>query len=323
MNDWLLKLKGYNHHPEYFFWCAVVLAFALFLQTGEVPTQDPKPLIAGVASSKKDGKVDPFAPLQMEAKSVAVYDVRGKKFLFEYEADIPRPIASITKIITAITALSLVPDATLITITPEALKQEGSAGLHEGEVWPLKDLLRLMLVQSSNDAAYAVSSSVGSAGVSVENLEFGRGFFIAHMNDQARKIGLTSTYFLNESGLDLTTTSPGGVSTARETAYLLAYAIKSHPSIFESTRLSELTLQDANGLSRVATNTNKDTEKVPLITASKTGYTDLAGGNLIIAFEAGFDYPIIISVLGSTLAGRFTDAEKLVWATLEYLSHNP
>jgi len=55
---------------------------------------------------------------------------------------------------------------------------------------------------------------------------------------------------------------------------------------------------------------------------SQTGYTDLAGGNLIIAFDAGFDHPIVITVLGSTIDDRITDVEKLVWATLAYLQNN-
>ena len=59
-----------------------------------------------------------------------------------------------------------------------------------------------------------------------------------------------------------------------------------------------------------------------MLIASKTGYTDLAGGNLVIAFDAGFNHPIIVSVLGSTIDGRFTDAEALVWAALAYLQNN-
>ena len=51
----------------------------------------------------------------------------------------------------------------------------------------------------------------------------------------------------------------------------------------------------------------------------KTGFTDLAGGNLAIVFEAGPLYPIAVVVLGSTAEDRFTDVEKLVWATLESL----
>ncbi len=306
--------------PEYFFWSAALLAFILFIQAGGEPSpSSDESLTAGVATARVEKKADPFSLISLEAKSAAVYDVRNDIFLYDRMGDIPRPLASITKIMTAVTALSLVPDGTLITITPEALKQEGDTGLRADEAWPIKDLLRFMLLESSNDAAYAISSTVGSIGASVENPEFGRGFFIARMNQQAKEMDLTSTYFLNESGLDISDTAPGSVSTAREVSYLLARSFTRYPFIFQSTRLGELTFHNENGDERIATNTNKDTEKVPLLIASKTGYTDLAGGNLVIAFEAGFDYPIIVSVLGSTMDGRFTDAEKLVWATLEFL----
>jgi D-alanyl-D-alanine carboxypeptidase len=75
-----------------------------------------------------------------------------------------------------------------------------------------------------------------------------------------------------------------------------------------------------NGENRFsARNTNRETGKFPLLLASKTGYTDLAGGNLALAFDAGFNHPIVVVVLGSSYDGRFADAEKLVWSTLEYL----
>jgi D-alanyl-D-alanine carboxypeptidase len=68
-----------------------------------------------------------------------------------------------------------------------------------------------------------------------------------------------------------------------------------------------------------AENTNVVIDKIPNLIASKTGYTDLAGGNLVIAFDAGLNHPIIISVLGSTEKGRFSDVLQLVQATLKQL----
>ena len=68
-----------------------------------------------------------------------------------------------------------------------------------------------------------------------------------------------------------------------------------------------------------ARNTNQDTLSIPWILASKTGYTDLAGGNLVIAFDAGMMQPYIIAVLGSSKDGRFSDVNKLYKATIDYL----
>jgi D-alanyl-D-alanine carboxypeptidase len=67
-------------------------------------------------------------------------------------------------------------------------------------------------------------------------------------------------------------------------------------------------------------NTNKAIDLLPNVIASKTGFTDLAGGNLVVAFDAGIAHPIIIAVLGSSFDGRFDDMTKLVNSTIEYLS---
>ncbi len=66
-------------------------------------------------------------------------------------------------------------------------------------------------------------------------------------------------------------------------------------------------------------NTNKDVRSFTGVIASKTGFTDLAGGNLAFMFEAGPMRPIAIVVLGSTAEDRFTDVKKLISASLEYI----
>ena len=70
-----------------------------------------------------------------------------------------------------------------------------------------------------------------------------------------------------------------------------------------------------------ATNTNEVVGSIPGLIASKTGFTDLAGGNLVVAFDAGINRPVIISVLGATKDGRFTDMEMLVNASLRALNN--
>ena len=68
-------------------------------------------------------------------------------------------------------------------------------------------------------------------------------------------------------------------------------------------------------------NTNKVVDAIGTVLASKTGYTTLAGGNLVVAFDAGVDRPIIVVVLGSTHQGRFYDVLKLVEATRAQLKN--
>lgn len=313
------KLSFLKKNPEYFFWLALLFAFFSFLQNGNAATAAP---VSETASAVSPLIPNPYEKTVISAKSVFVYDMKSRKAFFEKDADAPRPLASLTKLMTAATALSLIPETTFITISDDALNEEGDTGLRSREEWLLRDLLKVMLIESSNDAAYAVSSSVGAIAKEINDKKTGRDFFIKQMNTQARALKLSRTSFLNETGLDVNDKIAGAVGSAKEAALLLAAVLAKSPLIFSATKWGELTFENSKGNSHTAKNTNKDTDKFPLLLASKTGYTDLAGGNLLIAFDAGFNHPIIISVLGSTLEGRFTDAEKLLWATLEYLTEN-
>lgn len=308
--------------PEYFFWASVLATFFFLLAP-----QESLPLLqsteTAAASVFEQPKENPYNLVELSAKAVSVYDVKAKKVLFAKNASEALPLASITKIMTAVTALSLIPETTYIPISASAIKEEGDSGLKVGERWLLRDLLKFMLIESSNDGAVAVSSTVGAIfATSTTTIEEQRSLFVQKMNEFAATLNFSSTYFLNETGLDFDKERAGARSSADETARMLAIALEKFPFIFQETRWGEIQLRNENGDEHSVRNTNKDTDTFPLLIASKTGYTDLSGGNLVIAFDAGFNYPIIISVLGSTMDGRFTDAEKLVWATLQYLKQN-
>lgn len=150
------------------------------------------------------------------------------------------------------------------------------------------------------------------------------------MNDKAREIGLLNTKFFNEHGLDTETDRGGALNhtvqggaygSALDMALLFEYTLKNYPQILEATRYKNLQFASASKVYS-ADNTNIAVDQIPSLLASKTGYTDLAGGNLVVAFDAGLNRPIIISVLGSTQEGRFTDALKLVNASLKYIHDN-
>lgn len=303
--------------PEYFFWAALLLAVLLVGTDGPIASLPAETLAAAAAAPAGP---DPFEELEIEAKAAVVYDGTSGTILFAKNATTSLPLASITKVMTAVVALRALPETTILPIELEAIKQEGDSGLRVGERWLLRDLIKFMLLESSNDAAYAISSNTGAVLKGVEDRTAGREFFIGKMNDTARNIGLSVASFQSESGLDRSDTLPSASASAEDTAKLMAYATQHFPGIFSETKWSKLALENGEGESRQAQNTNKSTDKLPLLIASKTGYTDLAGGNLVIAFDAGFNHPVIIVVLGSTAAGRFTDVEKLVWATLEYLA---
>jgi len=112
----------------------------------------------------------------------------------------------------------------------------------------------------------------------------------------------------------------GAYGSARDMALLFAYTLKNYPEILEATRYNNLEFK-SDAEKYEAGNTNIFVNKIPNIIASKTGYTDLAGGNLVIAFDAGINRPIIISILGSTQDDRFEDALKLASATISYINN--
>ncbi len=274
-----------------------------------------------------ESDLNPFNKYVFEARAIHVYNTKTKETLFERNADASMPLASLTKLMTALLANDLAPSNSLVLITDEALSSDGDNGLHSLEKFKLKDLTNFMLVSSSNDSARAIAYTVGllyiDSSSSVDNLdrfEFARLEFIERMNKKAREIGLSSTQFYNESGLDdLTTNTPGAVGSARNVSKLLSYILEKKPPLLDVTTQKELVILSEDGVEHKSTNTNIVTEEIPNLVASKTGFTDLAGGNLAIAFKTIRDEIIIVTVLSSSYDGRFTDVKNLVKASIDYL----
>ncbi|TSC69937.1 MAG: hypothetical protein CEO12_642 [Parcubacteria group bacterium Gr01-1014_46] len=259
-----------------------------------------------------------FNNLDLKAKAVMVYDLAEGKVLYKKNEFAQLPLASITKLMTALVAVELIPANSNITIKSEFLKEEGDSGLLKDESWQLEELLDFSLVTSSNDGMRSVASVIGSTLLNSNDYNLGRKDFIEKMNIRAKELGLAQTFFVNESGLDVGTVS-GGHGSVNDVNELMKFIIKTHPEILEATKYQNINI-DSNSKKHLAKNTNDIVSSIPGLFASKTGYTDMAGGNLIIAFDPSLGKPIIITVLGSTQEGRFTDIQTLVDATLEYLN---
>ena len=258
-----------------------------------------------------------FDNLNLQAKSVYVFDILKNKAIYEKNQSEIMPLASLTKLMMALTAVRLFPKDSKITIKKEFLKEEGDNGLLAGENWKLKGLLDFSLITSSNDGARSVASVVGAMDLKSDDYVLGRKDFIEKMNDTARAIGLNQTYYINESGLDEGDRN-GGYSSAEDVAKLINYILINKPELLESTKYP-MTKIDSLNKSHTAKNTNIELSQIPNLLASKTGYTDLAGGNLVVAFDLSIGHPIIAVVLGSTEKGRFSDVKQLVKASLDYV----
>lgn len=265
-------------------------------------------------------ETNPYGDLTLTAKAAYVYDIRSGKVLFSKRADESLPLASLTKVMTAVVATELAPDHQVITVTDTAIQTEGDSGLRVGERWSLKNLLDFALTSSSNDGVAAVAMSLGRTDSPYQDDISSEENFIRAMNAKASELGLNNTRFYNETGLDKSTTEGGAYGSARDMSALFTYILKNHPELLEATRQGQIKVSSLDNYIHIAENTDEIVSSIPGIKASKTGFTDMAGGNLVIAFDPEIGRPIVISVLGSTASDRFEDVSKLVQATFKTLS---
>lgn len=253
--------------------------------------------------------------VQVRAKAAYVWDVTRGEALYVKNEDAVLPLASITKLMTSLLAFELAAADTPTKLSSKAARQEGSS-LIEGEQFTLDELNRLALISSSNSAAYELSASVGVLlGDRDPSAQFVEG-----MNIKAEELGLSSLSFKNPTGLDISMTEPGAVGSAKDVSLLMEYILKEYPELLEATTRGGARIYNSQGEYHDVENTNEVLYAIPNLIGSKTGYTDLAGGNLTIAFDAGMNRPVIITVLGSTREERFSDVLRLVRATQSHIS---
>lgn len=259
--------------------------------------------LAAVATAIKQevAKLPSLSPVDIEAKSAVVYEVSTGKLLYAKSADVQLPLASVTKLITTLVARSEIGANSKVIISERALSTNGESGLIAGDVWIESDLSDFMLTVSSNDASSALALAVTS-----------QRQFVYKMNQFVSNLDLESIVILNESGLDINNNKAGAYGSARDIASLLAYISINSPELLEATTIEKFMSTSTSGQYYKAVNTNKIVNTIPGLIGGKTGYTDLAGGNLAVVFDVGVGHYIVVVVLGSSKEGRFTDVLKLV-----------
>lgn len=263
---------------------------------------------------------NPFESISVEASAAFVFDIQKQKILYAKNEDAQLPLASLTKMMTALIAEETLPSDDILTVGKDAIAEEGDNGLLVDEKWRKENLIALTLLASSNDGARALASAVEAFENSQATSSDAAFSFTDAMNARAEALGMNQTYFLNPAGLDAQKNESGAYGSARDIAALLEYILRTHPDIFDATPYEKMTFMSESGMEHTLKNTNEETYVIPGIVASKTGFTDLAGGNLAVIFEAGPMYPVAVVVLGSSVDGRFADVERLVGATLQKLN---
>ncbi len=203
------------------------------------------------------------------AQCAILMEASSGRVLYAQNAWESRSIASITKLLTALTAAELCPDLdTPVTVDPAAVGMEGSSMyLVAGEVLPLRHLLYGMLLRSGNDAAVAVAIHCSG---SVES-------FAQAMNRTAQRLGMAHSHFTNPSGLE----EEGHYSCAYDMA-LCAQSFLTVPALAEIAATKSVTLG-----TRVIQNHNKLLWSYPGCVGLKTGFTKKAGRTLVSAATQG------------------------------------
>lgn len=200
------------------------------------------------------------APPAYAARAVLVADGPTGEVIYAENADRRVGIASITKLMTAIVTLERAEPNEKVTIRPLASAVGGSTiALEAGERLRVRDLLAAALIQSANDAAFALAAHVGKGDV---------GRFVRLMNRKARELGLRNTHFARPDGLD----APGHYSTARDVV-VLARAAMQEPLVRRLVRLRTTTI--AGG--RTLYTWNDLLGRFSGLFGVKTGHTDRAG----------------------------------------------
>jgi len=222
--------------------------------------------------------------INISAKSAIVIDQESGEAIFEKNPDIQLPPASTTKIMTGIIVLenSDLDDVVKISARTKEIG-ESSIYLSEGEELRVEDLLYAMLVQSANDAAYALAEHVSGS----EEL------FVDLMNRKAAEIGAKSTKFKNSYGLD----DEEHLTTARDLAMIASYAMQ-NDEFRKIVATKEKFIPWEGHSDRKLVNTNTLLGKVDYVTGIKTGYTDKAGLCMVISAEKN-GKNLITVVLGS------------------------
>ncbi|MDO5779956.1 MAG: D-alanyl-D-alanine carboxypeptidase family protein [Clostridium sp.] len=204
--------------------------------------------------------------IKVSARNAIALDSKTKQVLFEQNADEIVPMASTTKILTALVAITHGDLDREVTISKNAASIRGSkVGYVAGDKIRLRELLYGLMYKSGNDAAIAIAEDIGG---SVEG-------FAKIMNDYAISLGLINSHFESPHGLD----SPKHYTCAYDLALLTTKAMESE--LFCQICGTKSITRDTSNFTRDYNNINKILYKIPEANGVKTGYTGQAGKCLV------------------------------------------
>lgn len=267
-----------------------------------------RPMTAQLAAAESK-KIKQSEPEKFEVKlnagsALSVWtDLESSEVLFKKNASKSFPIASLSKLMTGYVVREIPETYAVdkaITVSDKSVEQDGNFNLRPGERLTVKNLLAMTLIESSNDAAYALADIIGEKP------------FVDLMNYYAEEINLNQTEFYNPTGLKVED-QPENHSSAQDLVKLSKEILKKHPELFElsSQESYQITRPDGFPHHYIEKNTNILLEEFPNMVGGKTGYTDGAQQCLltVVKDEQGEGYYINV-ILGSN--DRFGEMKKLI-----------
>ena len=240
--------------------------------------------------------------MELNSRIALIYDRASGRILYEKNGNKQTPMASTTKIMTAIVVLENANLKDTVTITSKAAGTGGSRlGLKKNDKITVNDLLYGLMLRSGNDAAVALAIHIGG---SIEG-------FAQMMNDKAKEMGLTNSHFVVPHGLD----NEGHYTTAYELAKMADYALNI-ANFKEIVSIKSTTIY-INGYAKAINNTNQLLGSISGVYGVKTGFTNGAGRCLVSSCKRD-DLDIITVIIGAdTTKMRTADTIKLIQYTYE------
>lgn len=248
-----------------------------------------------------ENKTGVYPGYEISASGVVVFDVESGVTLYGRNSEVLLSPASTTKIMTALVAMEKYQLDDVVTI--QTVANSGQVmGLIPGEKITVENLLYGALVQSGNDAAWALAEFYPGG---VEQ-------FVNAMNEKAKSLHLTNTHFTNPAGYD----DPNHKTSAMDLTRLAAFALTNR-TIAKIVGIPQITVSDiAHTRFHPLTNVNTLLGKIPGVAGIKTGWTEEAGENLVTLVERD-GHRVITVVLKSR--DRFADTERLInWIFAHY-----
>lgn len=289
----------------------IFIAFGVLLETSPPEYKErilPKKQTAALI------RLHDTTPEGITAEAILVKRIKTGEVLFAKNQTQRFATASLSKLITAFLFEETIDPLVPVVMLPEAKEllesDEKRSDVPVGEYIKAEDLLKLLIVESDNDAAFiAAAKTVFQRYPEMASASFAQraDTFVRLMNETAKAYGFGDTAFSNPIGRD----APDNFSTAEDLDRLAEVIYqRKESSLWNLSRLLEGEIVSTSGAKYHFKNTNVLLQEFPAIYGSKTGFTDEAGGALLMLYELAPRDPIVIVILKSQ--NRFEDGRRIL-----------